>query len=43
MLYIIHSIQLKKELDNLINAQISIMYRLKYRMQLLKYKHHVPF
>jgi hypothetical protein len=43
LLYAINNIQIKKELDNIINAQIAIMYKLKYRLNLLEHKHHIPF
>jgi hypothetical protein len=43
VLSVIRCIQIKKELDHVLTAQISLMYQLKYRVQLLKYKDAQPF
>jgi hypothetical protein len=43
LLHLIRSVHLKKHLEHVLNAQISLMYRLKYRMKLLQYKDDLPF
>jgi hypothetical protein len=43
ILILVNSIQAKTELDNVLCAQISLMYGLKNRIKLLEYKHNVPF
>jgi hypothetical protein len=43
ILFLVNSIQVKTEIDNVLSAQISLMYGLKNRIKLLKYKHNVPF
>jgi hypothetical protein len=43
ILFLVNTIQVKTELDNVLCAQISLMYELKNRIKLLEYKHNVPF
>ncbi len=43
LLLLIRSIHLKRDLDHALTAQISLMYKLKYRLSLLKYKDSQPF
>ena len=43
LLFTISSIQLKKELDNVLNAQLALMYKVKYKLQLLAHRHDLPF
>lgn len=43
LMQLMRSTQVKRNLDHVINAQIAIMYKLKYRLGLLKYKHEMPF
>lgn len=43
LLLAISSIQLKKELDNVINGQVALMYKVKHRLQMLAHRHHLPF
>ena len=39
----IRSIQVKKNIDHIFTAQLSIMYKIKYSLNLLKFKNDVPF
>lgn len=43
LLFTISSIQLKKELDNVLNAQLALMYKVKFKLQLLSHRHNLPF
>lgn len=43
ILNLIRCVQVKKDLEHVLTAQISLMYQLKYRLQLLKYKDAQPF
>jgi hypothetical protein len=42
-MHLTRSTQLKKNMDHVLSAQIAIMYKLKYRLNLLKYKNDMPF
>lgn len=42
-LYYVESAQLRYRLQDILNAQLSIMYRLKYCILLLKFNHELPF
>ena len=39
----LNSIQLKRQLDNTLSAQLALLYRVKQRLEVLKHKHDIPF
>ena len=43
LMYLIRSVQLKRNIDHALTAQVALMYKLKYRIRLLKYKDDLPF